>query len=349
MEKEMKYHIYYFSATGNTEHSVKMIEETIRKDGHSCKTVRINGSTGPLQEIPDRLVIAFPVLAWRPPVFVAGFLKKLPKTKAGTNAAVLAVGGGKAMGAADSASGILDKRGYSVQIRAVAIYADNWLQVSSPPVGNKRKKKNAEGEEAVSDFCKALGEDKPWRNYQKKPLHKFADMISALFAVYGRRFLGKMFIADSKCNSCRICKNSCPVNAISMGKGKKAKPFWKYSCESCNRCINICPKKAINSSIPRIVILCAFIGLCLVFGIKAWARFVQPLYSDFAQWLSVIISIAGYTAVVLLSHILPLLLLDPAIMRPLQALKPVRKVMEISFTRNFNRYTYDGFKPPREI
>ena len=348
---DMKYHIYYFSATGNTEHSIKMIEESLKKAGHESRTVRINRASKPLDEIPDRLVIAFPVLAWRPPAFVSKFMKRLPKTggdQVAIRAAVLAVGGGNAMGAPDAAAGILERRGYDVHIKATSIYADNWLQVSSAPVGEERKKKNEAGQSAVSDFCKALTEDREWTNYQRKPVYTFMNMIGFLFQIYGRRFMGKMFIADTKCNSCRLCKNSCPVNAIMMAKGKKAIPFWKFSCESCNRCINICPQKAINSSVPRVAVLFGLVAAMLALTISLYSRFVRPLYSDLPDVLSVLISIIGCTVFIAVSHVLMLLIIDPLVLRPLQAIKPVRKFMQLNYSKNFNRYTFDGYKAPKE-
>ncbi len=57
--------------------------------------------------------------------------------------------------------------------------------------------------------------------------------------------LAKTMIYTSNCNSCMICVDNCPVNAIKI---KNKRPYWSFSCESCMRCINICPRTSIQTS-----------------------------------------------------------------------------------------------------
>jgi Pyruvate/2-oxoacid:ferredoxin oxidoreductase delta subunit len=82
-----------------------------------------------------------------------------------------------------------------------------------------------------------------------------------LYSIIGRRFIGKMLVVDSKCNSCKLCAKQCPVKAIDDSHSRIR---WRLNCEGCLRCFNSCPKHAIQVSILRAL---------FVFG----ATFINPL------------------------------------------------------------------------
>ena len=76
--------------------------------------------------------------------------------------------------------------------------------------------------------------------------------ITLLYVFAGRFMLAKTLFTSLKCNACRLCEASCPVQAIII---KDNRPYWKYTCESCMRCMNICPKKSIQSWVTRITLI----------------------------------------------------------------------------------------------
>ncbi len=69
--------------------------------------------------------------------------------------------------------------------------------------------------------------------------------ITFMYYIYARFLFAKTMIYTSNCNSCMICVDNCPVNAIKIVKNR---PYWTYSCESCMRCVNICPHTSIQTS-----------------------------------------------------------------------------------------------------
>ena len=64
----------------------------------------------------------------------------------------------------------------------------------------------------------------------------------------------KAYVIPELCDGCRICIQTCPLNAITMQEGKaKINPFM---CIACGACIPVCPREAIdfkNSTTKQII------------------------------------------------------------------------------------------------
>ena len=88
--------------------------------------------------------------------------------------------------------------------------------------------------------------------------------ISALYLLVGRFALAKLFFANSSCNGCALCAESCPNHAIRMWGGR---PYWTFSCESCMRCMAYCPRQAVEAGHSWGVVL--YFLMTVPFG--AWA------------------------------------------------------------------------------
>jgi len=349
----MKYHFYYFSATGNTERAVGLIKEQLVNQGHEVQVVRINRETQPLNDEPDRLIIAFPTVSWVPPILVQRFVRKLPKgvRKDGSRikAAVFTADGGGCLQAPDHLKRMLERRKYDVFLTGRGSYPDNWLQFVPGPDEYRKREQITRGDDMTREFAGQLVVETPF-HYKVGWIHQvWSRLIGVLFAVIGRRFMGKMFIADNHCTSCRLCQKSCPVGAITMGKGKKAKPFWKISCESCNRCINICPEKAIISSNLRILVLVVGIIASVIIGLGLYHHWVQPwVMKHLTNPLYWIVNTLLVTLVLILTHWFAIGPLDAYFFRFLQRIPGVRKFFEKGFNKNFLRYTMTGYKAPQE-
>ncbi len=343
----MVYHLYYFSATGNTENSARIIEGRLKKAGNSVEMVRINRWTEPLPALPDCVVLVYPTFAWRPPALVMRFLARLPFGN-GTRAAILTADGGGSFGSIDVAEHKLNAKGYRPIVKSAANYPDNWTQMISAATGHERQIQINRGIVMTGQFVEALLRNESLPAPKRTRLYGLLDFTGILFALVGRRFLGKLFVADNDCTSCGLCEKSCPVGAIVMNSGSDGRPFWKFNCESCNRCINTCPERAINSSLPRAILMMCAIGLFAALGFFAYSALITPLYAQFPQAAVFLLSFIGFTAILLLAHFLAMAPFDRFVLRPLQTLPVVRKLICRSFTKGFNRYTFDGYTPPRE-
>jgi len=216
----MKYTIYYFTGTGNTERAAGLLRAQLEEAGHTVGLQRIGPDTIPpstAAEEDECMVIAFPVYSWAPPKIVKQFIRRIPRGRnRGSTAAVLAVDGGGGYQAAAQACRMLSRRGYRVFLSARAGYADNWRQMMNPPDEENAAALNTEGDRAVQAFARSLlgGEPSHYRISRINTVWSWS--IGLLFAAVGRRVLAAFFIADESCTSCGLCQRTCPVQAIRM-------------------------------------------------------------------------------------------------------------------------------------
>jgi NAD-dependent dihydropyrimidine dehydrogenase PreA subunit len=345
--------IHYFTGTGNTAHSVKMIAEQLRKNDFEIEIFQVKKGIVPPDRIPDFHIIAFPVLSWAAPILMKKYITAFSsKTKAPT--AILAIQGaivnkGKVvMGysgqALEEVEKILKRKQYDVFHTGVASFPDNWTQVTNPckadEIDTIFKIGDSEVEQFIMNFLNG-----------KRELYRcgigniiWSYLVSFLFGKVGRRVLGKFYIADEHCTGCGICVKSCPVNAIAMGKEK---PWWGTNCEDCNCCINCCPEKAIQVSVPVL-----FIQLISNIGLTVWS--IIAILTYFPQWLQLsrfilipieIVSIVGATLLLVWVAVVPI----DAFLRLLMRIPGVRRFFSKSYTSSYRRYLAPGFKPFTKI
>jgi Pyruvate/2-oxoacid:ferredoxin oxidoreductase delta subunit/menaquinone-dependent protoporphyrinogen IX oxidase len=341
--------IHYFTGTGNTAHSVKMIAEQLQNNGHEVKICNVKKDVLPPVDFANYHIIAFPVLSWAAPVMMKQYVKGMAMST-GIKTAILAVNGavirdekmvkGFTGQALEEISNILRRKKYDVFLTGNASFPDNWTQFFNPS-----KKENAElifplGENDVSQFISDFIQEKRVI-YRCGLLNKiWTYLTSILFGYVGRRVLGKFYIADEHCTGCEICAKTCPAKTIRMS-GKK--PYWTSTCEDCNRCINLCPEQAIQVSVPLFV-LQAIINVSLT----VWAIWAILIYVP--KWIQTnqiflvsteILIIIIATIILLWVCIVPIDTFFQFLLRNIA----IRRFFSISYTKKYRRYIAQGFKP----
>jgi ferredoxin len=347
----MKFHAFYFSATGNTEKALRRAERELRAAGHEVKeSIVTAASARPEPDYCDCVIAAFPVLAKAPPAMFSKFLKRLPRGERSgggrIKAAVLAVDGGGGGWAGNRAAGILEKRGYEVVSVAKAHYPSNWAQVNGVFTEEEAARVMATGERTAAEFGSKLarGENSPETLTAPKDILDL--ILPQAYGLAGRRFLGKLYYADQDCNSCGLCARACPSGTILLSGGKGAKPYWKSNCESCNRCINICPKAAIVSSIGRIVAIVAAVVASAWVLIWAYRKFAYPFMAGgLPAALAVTLDVLIIAAIVIASHVVAIGPFDAFVLRWLQRILGIRRFFALSYTKGKRKYAAEGFRP----
>jgi ferredoxin len=350
----MKNLILYFSATGNTARLAGIVEAELRAAGQEVATATMS-SGGPVPDCAgiDRLVVAFPVLSFSAPSFVKSFLRRLPGgARAGgkpIRAAVIACSGGDGTMALPGVAAMLGRRGYEVRQSLEAAYPENWIQMGGVPRDEAAAERGLErGDATARRIAGRIAADEIELIEVGAGKRLVNLVVGFLFGAFGRRFLGKLFVADERCSSCALCARTCPAGTIIMKKGRRARPFWRMNCENCNRCMNVCPEAAINTSILNIVLQFASIGTLLVVGIRAADDFLWPLIEPLlAPGLESSAHILLIAITVVAAHLFSIGPADYFVYRWLRRVPGLRRAFGLSFSRGFRRYKAPGFKPEK--
>jgi ferredoxin len=351
----LKIAIHYFTGTGNTAHAARLMTDRLHAEGHQVNLRRVRRGARPPRGRCDLHIFAFPVLAWSAPVMMKRYLRALPRRRgaAGVRAAVLAVNGGMMVKGAfrkgfsgralEQAAGILRRRGCVVFRTASASFPENWTQCVNPPTSEEAEAAFPLGEAEVHDFLEGVSAGDA-ELFRCPPMPAaWTGVLAWLFGSFGRRLLGKAYIADERCDACGLCAATCPALTIRM---RRRRPRWGAGCEDCNRCINICPREAIQVSLPLL-----FAHLVCHVWLTAWSIRVVPAFipvlaklpSHAPTGLKILLGIAAVYFFLWVN----LLLIDP-LLQLLARLPVLRPFFRLSHTRRFRRYTAPGFKPRRD-
>lgn len=339
--------IHYFSGTGNTYHAVSLIGIKLEASGYSVKYNRIEYGTVPPEGIYDLHVFAFPVYAMDVPEIMLRYLRKVSPGN-GVRAVVLAIYGrvydghrfpgdqGDPGSSYDHARNILERKGYEVFLTGGAGYPHSITQIIQPP---GKCEANAITSSSDIKICEFADRIIAGQKDTRKP-GLVTDLISypfgAAYGNIGRRFLGKMLIADNNCTSCGKCIRSCPAGAIAM---KNKKPVWNWNCQGCQRCINLCPAKAIQTSVVKPIV--HWIGIPVLLA-ALWLMGFYTTYSlmrpsgDAGILYDLLIFFALWAVLIPITDIL---------MLAMEQVPALRRIMSLSFTGGYRRYICGDFNP----
>ncbi len=342
----MKVAVRYFSGTGNTARACSLVGEEFRaalwdvdlrelRTGQDTEYEGIEGA--------DLLFLAFPVLGFAPPTVVRQWLARFPKTYK-KPAAVLCIGGasfvksvyvpGWGGDAPFQAARILVRRACTIAGIAEVSYPENWIQISAPPDEEKSDAIRTLNDPAVRIYAQsviahAMGKAEVPNLNRRRLTMLVMGFISFLFAVYGKKLLGRIFLADDSCTSCGLCARACPASAIKMKRGR---PVWGSRCIACNRCINLCPSRSIVTSnillAAHLFIFIAFFALAISFPLPA--ELIMPARGALRIAAFLVLALVQFWPVT-------------AALRALSKTKPLRKAFSVSFMSGFPRYLAPGF------
>ena len=258
-KKYNKIIIYYFTGTGNALKAARWICEEAEKRNIEHVLYPIDRNYKPnLGEIDSDTLIGFlaPTHGFNIAPAMQKFINRFPvtrkadvfilNTRAGLKLFKIFLPG--LSGAAQFLPMIILKlKGYKVIGGLPLDMPSNWLLFH--PGLNLKTVNSIVGrcKKITTKFAKSIFDGK--RVFRKMLITLPIDIallpIAVLYYFYGRFILAKTMIYTSNCNSCMICVDNCPVEAIKIINNK---PYWSYSCESCMRCVNICPKTSIQTS-----------------------------------------------------------------------------------------------------
>jgi ferredoxin len=304
------------------------MQHSLRTQGLECHVLDIERPSD-CAGLSATHIFMFPVYAGSVPEIMLRHMSKMHLAN-GADAAVIATFGSRSPGkdgqegrALEQASIVLASRGYDVFYTNVAAYPVNFTAVINPPDGETTKRIITRAACQMRDMAEEISSLKRYRRRPSIFIYFISTVAGSLFLLFGRRLLGKCYIADAKCTGCAVCARACPDGVIVMQSGR---PAWDISCQACQRCINICPQQAIQLSLVRaaVIILGMFVPWHMLLG----------LYG-IGFWRALLINVPLYFII--------MLFVDYAL-RYAENFAPLRRLLSISLTRTYRRYMEEGFR-----
>lgn len=247
--------VHYLSGTGNSRRCAAWFAEEATTAGREVTLAPIEAGP-PMGSGP--LMVALPTHGFTVPWAMMKWLAQVPRSP-GDPAWVLCTRAGIKTGpwhppgagcsAPFVAAALLAARGYRVRGAMSVNMPSNWMSFHPPQAERSTRAVVEHAEPIVRRFARAmLAGKRRWLSLNllyELTLGLALAPVSAVYLAMGRIFLGKLFMANPKCNGCGLCAQSCPVGAIEM-KGER--PYWTWHCESCMRCMAFCPHGGIDCS-----------------------------------------------------------------------------------------------------
>lgn len=295
--------IFYFTGTGNALATANWIARAAADRKIETKVVKITPSLKvEKKDFSENTLIGFcyPTHGFNTPPVVIDFLLRFPKlknnvfllnTRAGMKLSKFFIPGLSGMAQLLPAL-ILRMKGYKIIGFQPMDLPSNWVSIHP---GLRQKVVTSifqRCERITTTFAeKILTGKKVYKGLVSLPIDLLICPISVGYYFFGRFVLAKTFIADSNCNSCKLCEKECPVKAIKM---KNSRPFWTRKCESCMHCMNVCPQKAIQTPHLFTLILWWLVFSVLpLLALKELISSIPLLTENFNIYFNLIIVLTG--------------------------------------------------------
>ncbi len=238
----MKSIIYYFTGTGNSLNTARIIAKEI--GGAELISVKQNAKNVPSTDA-DIIGFVCPVYEWDIPSTMKKFVEELAIN---TNAYIFMVATYIAIHGRcfETMEKLLEEKGthlhYAKAIRCVASQCTAYNPF--PP------------EKIMTPYSrrKAISTGKKIARRTKNKYPKMSPITRKLYSKMMMPFINiqheydKGFYPSEDCIGCGICEKVCPCHNITMNDKH---PVFNHKCIGCNACVVYCPKKAIQFKTPE--------------------------------------------------------------------------------------------------
>jgi ferredoxin len=227
--------IYYFSGTGNSYYTAKLLGEKLFLSVESID----------MKNIPrggQRYVgIVFPVYAFGPPNIVKKFISKLEGLES-QYVFVIPTYGGQCGPTIKITERLLKKSRIELNYARKIKFPDNYILSFKVPDTSKQMEILDKAHTKINFIAQEILKESHKVEKEKFPFNLIPEKIH-FWSSQKFRKMGKNLKSDSKCTLCGLCVKNCPVDNIKIINDKVV---FGVSCELCLRCVHSCPVGAIN-------------------------------------------------------------------------------------------------------
>ncbi len=234
--------IYYFSGTGNSLRTARIVAEEI--GGAKLVSMRSDPADFPAESAE---VIGFvcPVYEWDVPKTVKAFVRRLavnPRAYTFMVATYIAIHG-RCFETVDAA---LREKGTRLHYgRALRCVASQCTAYEPFPPARLMVPLSERGARKIGREI-AAGRQREFPGMSPVSKRLYPKMMVPFLNV--QHEYDKGFYASEACIGCGICRRVCPCKNITF---VERRPVWNHACEGCNACVAYCPTKAIQFKTPE--------------------------------------------------------------------------------------------------
>lgn len=232
--------IFYFSGTGNSAYAASQIS---RKTGDQICSIneRIKFHRFYSGKELETAVFVVPTYAWRIPRLVEQWIRK-SDFPSGVKAYFVMTCGDGIGNAPKYVRKLCREKDFVYMGCAQIIMPENYLAMFPVPSEEEACRIIQNSQEKLQATAQRIAEGKELKPEKDNMAGAVCsgpvnEIFYPLFVHAGK------FHVDNTCISCGKCVKVCPLDNISMAKGK---PEWGKKCTHCMACITQCPAKAIE-------------------------------------------------------------------------------------------------------
>lgn len=231
--------IFYFSATGNSEHTAKRIAESFDEKIISVTECLKSEKFHFTAQTDEKIGFVCPVYNVGLPITVSDFLKKLRLEVKDNYVFTVVTFGSFSGGASRMLRERLERKGLSVNAQFSVKMPDTWTPVFDVSNKEQMQEINGKADKSIDKIIQRI-EKRANGNYDFGRL-PFCDK---LYKDYENMRKTASLSVGGGCIGCGKCAEQCPVDAIEIRAGK---PVWvKEKCAMCLGCLHHCPEFAIQ-------------------------------------------------------------------------------------------------------
>lgn len=236
----MKTAIFYFTGTGNSLFTAKLLKENLKGEVELISISKCL-KEGISSFKYDKIGFSYPLYCFGIPVIVSDFIKNSEFTGVKYSFSVTSSGITPGFNH-NQIETLLAQKNIKLNNYKTVYFTSNYIRKFNVAPEVKLKKKRETAEKDLIEFSKSINDS----NNVKIPKGSFLKLIGNKFYEDWKESLDKSaasFVTDNNCNGCGTCTKLCPANNIKVEDGKVV---WAKKCQDCLSCIHNCPKSSIQ-------------------------------------------------------------------------------------------------------
>jgi len=249
-KKPKKAMVFWYSQTGNTERTGRMIAETLKKNNLDVIAGEYRDIDPAAVTDTDLIIAGSPVYYYDVPENFKQWLNALPTLKEVPCAAYVTFGGegGNQHNTACTLLELLvEKGGAPVGMEAfgnMSTFALTWSYGNVERILKYKHLPDVISYGTMQEFAAlVLSRVHQGEGYEIDKEVDFRNMIKNTPSIWGTKlFISRHTIDSDKCIECGTCTKKCPVNAIDLSQHH----VDTDQCIACLGCVNNCPAQAID-------------------------------------------------------------------------------------------------------